>query len=168
MIYLLLGFVGTALFIFGFLKLCKITLKKEVLKVVIGVSPVTVDIPKIGTYGILIEKKKVEDITSLKLLNADVSKIISFNENSFKFSFYKLKKIWIEYYLFEVSHPEQLLLQVDFNKIIENNKPACEILLIESFTNKSKILSIVACVSGLNLSFWGFALYFNPLSEFLR
>jgi hypothetical protein len=57
MIYLFLGFFGIILLVFGFLRLYKIILKKEILKVKIGVLPVTVILPRSGIYGVLIRKK---------------------------------------------------------------------------------------------------------------
>lgn len=84
-------------------------------------------------------------------------KRISFEENFFKFKFYRKNEKWGEFYKFNIDYPDQYVLQNSST----SNMLYVDFIITKAFSNLTKTLYIVFLVLGFNLTGFGLFILYN-------
>jgi hypothetical protein len=160
LIYFLV-FIGTILFLSGIYGIYKILFKGFILSSNLNSLPQNIIFSDRDDYYISFPLKFNHtgcEFTLNSISNKD--KRISFEENFFKFKFYRNNEKWREFYKFKIDIPGQYVLQ-NSSKSCQSNY---DFIVAKAVSNIKKIFYIILLVFGFNLI--GFGMFVLNSTEF--
>lgn len=156
--------LGIILFIYGVFGIYSLFFKGFLMSGSLKDLPKKFTIPDVGDYYISfpVQSDFIKDEITLRCSKKENSNV-SFEENFFKFKFYRKNKKWSEFYKFNIELNGEYVLDCS----TKNQRLDFDFIIAKAVSNSKKILSILACVFGFNITGFGILILSSVKAQIL-